>query len=157
MIYFLIFVLFVAFVLMVRQQHKINDWEVKYWDETRLHFDAQQDLDHFTQLSIQLQEQLDELQQPTLVDESSKDQEQGNYVRRHRVTKATAETYRNVFDLDINGNRILEHLTQVFCRDAFTDSERETCHRLGQQSVVNFIVNNINRANDPSYKEEVND
>lgn len=84
-------------------------------------------------------------------------EEQGNFVKRHRVTKPTAETYRNVFDLDVNGIRILEHLTQVFCRDAFTDSERETCHRLGQQSVINFIVNNINRANDPNYKESVND
>ena len=84
-------------------------------------------------------------------------EEQGNFVKRHRVTKPTAETYRNVFDLDVNGIRILEHLTQVFCRDAFTDSERETCHRLGQQSVINFIVNNINRANDPNYKESAND
>ena len=88
---------------------------------------------------------------------SEEPEEQGNFVKRHRVTKPTAETYRNVFDLDVNGIRILEHLTQVFCRDAFTDSERETCHRLGQQSVINFIVNNINRANDPNYKESVND
>ena len=90
-------------------------------------------------------------------EEPEEPEEQGNFVKRHRVTKPTAETYRNVFDLDVNGIRILEHLTQVFCRDAFTDSERETCHRLGQQSVINFIVNNINRANDPNYKESVND
>ena len=103
---------------------------------------------------IVLRQQLADLE---AVKKSEELEEQGNFVRRHRVTRATAETYRNVFDLDVNGIRILEHLTQTFCRDAFTDSERETCHRLGQQSVINFIVNNINRANDPNYKESVND
>lgn len=103
---------------------------------------------------IVLRQQLADLE---AVKKPEEPEEQGNFVKRHRVTKPTAETYRNVFDLDVNGIRILEHLTQVFCRDAFTDSERETCHRLGQQSVINFIVNNINRANDPNYKESVND
>lgn len=103
---------------------------------------------------IVLRQQLADLE---AVKKSEELEEHGNFVKRHRVTKPTAETYRNVFDLDVNGIRILEHLTQVFCRDAFTDSERETCHRLGQQSVINFIVNNINRANDPNYKESVND
>ncbi len=98
-----------------------------------------------------------DVSQELIMAKTPKPEEPGNFVKRHRVTKPTAETYRNVFDLDVNGIRILEHLTQVFCRDAFTDSERETCHRLGQQSVINFIVNNINRANDPNYKESAND
>lgn len=88
---------------------------------------------------------------------SEEEPETGHFVKVKKMRPASPETYRNVFDLDVNGIRILEHLTQVFCRDAFTDSERETCHRLGQQSVINFIVNNINRANDPNYKESVND
>lgn len=87
--------------------------------------------------------------------------EQGNFVRTRKIKRATPETYRNVFDLDLNGQRVLEHLTMVFCKDAFVSNdkggERETCHRLGQQSVINFIVSSINQANNPNYKEEVND
>lgn len=155
MIYILTLVLLVAFVLLCYQQTKIKQWEEKYWDESRLAFDTKQDLDDCQMLCVLLQEQLDDMQQPQASEEQPT--EQGNFVKRHRVTKPTAETYRNVFDLDTNGIRILEHLTQVFCRDAFADTDRETCHRLGQQSVINFIVNNINRANDPEYKEAVND
>lgn len=88
-------------------------------------------------------------------------QEQGNFVKRRTMKRATPETYRNVFDLDLNGQRVLEHLTMVFCKEAFVSNdkggERETCHRLGQQSVINFIVNTINQANNPNYKEQVND
>ena len=87
--------------------------------------------------------------------------ETGNFVRTRKIKRATPETYRNVFDMDLNGQRVLEHLTMVFCKEAFVSNdkggERETCHRLGQQSVINFIVNSINQANNPSYKEEVND
>ena len=155
MIYVLILVLTISVIFSIYQKTELAKWQEKYWKENRLYFETQQELDHYTQLCIDLQQQLDELQQPQAGDDQPT--EQGNFVKRHRVTKPTAETYRNVFDLDVNGIRILEHLTQVFCRDAFTDSERETCHRLGQQSVINFIVNNINRANDPNYKESVND
>lgn len=84
-------------------------------------------------------------------------EEQGTFVRTRRVKRATPETYRIVFDLDVNGQRVLEHLTQVFCKDAFVPNdkggERETCYRLGSQGVINFIVNNINQANNPDYKE----
>ena len=87
--------------------------------------------------------------------------EQGNFVRKRELKRATPETYRNVFDMDLNGQRVLEHLTMVFCKEAFVSNdkggERETCHRLGQQSVIHFIVNSINQANNPNYKEEVND
>lgn len=83
--------------------------------------------------------------------------ETGNFVRRKSYKRATPETYRNLFDLDVNGQRVLEHLTTVFCRDAFASTDRETNYRLGQHSVINFIINNINQANHPNYKEEVND
>ena len=85
------------------------------------------------------------------------DAETGNFVRRKSYKRATPETYRNLFDLDADGQRILEHLTTVFCRDAFAPTDRETNYRLGQHSVINFIINNINQANHPNYKEEVND
>lgn len=89
--------------------------------------------------------------------ESNDESETGTFVKRKTYKRATPETYRNLFDLDVNGQRVLEHLTTVFCRDAFASSDRETNYRLGQHSVINFIINNINQANHPNYKEEVND
>ena len=91
------------------------------------------------------------------LDPVSEEPETGNFVRRKTYKRATPETYRNLFDLDADGQRVLEHLTTVFCRDAFASTDRETNYRLGQHSVINFIINNINQANHPNYKEEVND
>lgn len=85
-------------------------------------------------------------------------EEQGNFVRMRRVRPATAETYRNVFDLTVDGQRILEDLTSQFCKPSYVrggaDAERESCYRAGQSSVVNRILAKINTANDPDYKEE---
>ena len=73
------------------------------------------------------------------------------------LRKPQAETYRNVFDLDINGQRILEDLTARFCKSSYVrggqDAERDSCYRAGQSQVVSFIVSQINQANDPNYKE----
>ncbi|WP_296279534.1 hypothetical protein [uncultured Acinetobacter sp.] len=89
------------------------------------------------------------------IDES--EEETGNLVRHRTLRKPRAETYRNVFDLDINGQRILEDLTGRFCKSTYVrggqDAERESCYRAGQSNVVNFIVSQINQANDPNYKE----
>lgn len=102
-----------------------------------------------------------ELAERPLPAQPEEEPETGNFVRTRKIKRATPETYRNVFDMDLNGQRVLEHLTMVFCKEAFVSNdkggERETCHRLGQQSVINFIVNSINQANNPNYKEEVND
>ena len=102
-----------------------------------------------------------ELAERPLPAQPEEEPETGNFVRTRKIKRATPETYRNVFDMDLNGQRVLEHLTLVFCKEAFVSNdkggERETCHRLGQQSVINFIVNSINQANNPNYKEEVND
>lgn len=102
-----------------------------------------------------LQTQLDEL----LGANSNPEQpeEQGNFVRTRKIKNASPETYRNVFDLDINGQRILEDLTARFCKSSYVrggqDAERESCYRAGQSQVVSFIVSQINQANDPNYKE----
>lgn len=102
-----------------------------------------------------------ELSERPLPAQPEEEPETGNFVRTRKIKRATPETYRNVFDMDLNGQRVLEHLTMVFCKEAFVSNdkggERETCHRLGQQSVINFIVNSINQANNPNYKEEVNE
>ena len=87
--------------------------------------------------------------------------ETGIQVKRRYYRPVTAETYRNLFDLDVNGVRVLEHLTSIFCKSTYVrggqEAERESCFRAGERSVVEFIIKQINRANDPNYKEQVND
>ncbi|WP_213073158.1 hypothetical protein [Acinetobacter bouvetii] len=87
--------------------------------------------------------------------------ETGTLVKRRYYKPVTAETYRNLFDLDINGMRILEHLAATFCKSIYVrgglEADRESCFRAGQNDVVQFILKQINRANDPNYKEQVND
>lgn len=82
----------------------------------------------------------------------------GIQVKRRYYRPVTAETYRNLFDLDVNGLRVLEHLTQIFCKSTYVrggqEAERESCFRAGERSVVEFIIKQVNRANDPDYKEE---
>lgn len=94
-----------------------------------------------------------------ITNEDDEVDETGNFVRRRITRKATATTYQAVFDLDRNGIRVLEDLTKRFCRSAFVpDShggERETCRRLGNQEVINHIILQVSKANDPSYKEEL--
>ena len=90
------------------------------------------------------------------------EQERGAFVKVQITRTATPETYRNVFDLDFHGQRILAHLTAVYANKSSYvrgghDAERESCFRAGQADVIGFIYKQINRANDPDYKEEVND
>lgn len=102
-----------------------------------------------------LEQELSE--RPLPKEDPEQPEEQGRFVRTRRVKRATPETYRIVFDVDVNGQRVLEHLTMVFCKDAFVPDdkggERQTSYNLGAQGVINFIVNNINQANNPDYKE----
>ena len=87
--------------------------------------------------------------------------ETGTLIKRRYYRPVTAETYRNLFDIDVNGQRVLEHLTSIFCKSTYVrggqEAERESCFRAGQTDVIQFILRQINRANDPNYKEEVND
>lgn len=87
--------------------------------------------------------------------------ETGIFVKRRHYKSVTAETYRNLFDIDINGMRVLEHLTAKFGNSTYVkggqEAERESCFRAGQNDVIQFILKQVNRANDPDYKEETND
>lgn len=176
--------LFIACVALFAQRRGLVVLEEKYWDENRLHLDTKVRLESkyhgaldeiseleakrfeqweraeiLEQKNIELKHELSE--RPLPVQDADESTEQGNFVRTKRLKRATPETYRNVFDLDVNGQRVLEHLTMVFCKDAFAPNdkggERETCYRLGAQSVINHIVNSINQANQPNYKEQDND
>ena len=145
----------------------------KWFDETIVSSKLRNEKHHEWERAEVLQEQVFALkhtiadletelsERPLPAPVTEEEPETGNFVRTRKIKRATPETYRNVFDMDLNGQRVLEHLTMVFCKEAFVSNdkggERETCHRLGQQSVINFIVNSINQANNPSYKEEVND
>ena len=65
--------------------------------------------------------------------------------------KPTAQDYQDLFETDKRGARILEDLILRFCRPAVNkggiDAVLQTYERMGQRNVVEFICNQINRAN----------
>lgn len=150
----LAFIVAAAFALAYKVSKE--EWQEKHWAENRLHLDttiqlakSQDELDKANSRIQQLEESLRNKEQ--------KPEEVGTFVQHRALRPATPETYRVVFDLDLNGQRILEHLTQKYCRNAFSNTDRETNYKLGQQSVVAGIINEINKANDPNYSEVEND
>lgn len=90
-----------------------------------------------------------------LLAEQEEDLGFGHHFKWRSVRKPTSQNYRILFDLDPNGQRILEDLTVRFKRNAFTESERETCLRLGRAQVVDYIINRINTASDSRYSEQL--
>ena len=64
--------------------------------------------------------------------------------------QATPADYRRVFEEMPGGVPVLEELTRRFGRAAYvpggTEGDRETCYRAGQRSVLDFILNQINKA-----------
>lgn len=91
---------------------------------------------------------LHELSQKLEQKDSEEMQEQGNYVRTRSFKPATPETYQAVFDYDTAGQRVLAHLQSRFMREGYVrdkdGGERESCFRLGQRNVINFIISQIN-------------
>lgn len=63
----------------------------------------------------------------------------------------TPEDYRQIFETNKTGARILEHLARVFIRPPVTDggidAVLKTYMQEGQRRPLDFIVNQINRAN----------
>ena len=63
----------------------------------------------------------------------------------------TPEDYRDLFETDRRGARILEHLARVFIRPPVTeggiDAVLKTFTHAGQRKPLDFIVTQINRAN----------
>ncbi|MFV5490193.1 hypothetical protein [Acinetobacter sp. ASP199] len=117
------------------------------------------------ELKSQIEKYQDELSERPLpeANKESEPDEVGTFVKTRMSRPATPETYRNVFDLDVNGQRVIAHLTSMYANKSTYvrgghDAERESCFRAGQADVIGFIYKQINRANDPDYKEEqVND
>lgn len=77
---------------------------------------------------------------------------------RDLTAEQLAETYRQIFEVDQRGALILEHLIVLFSKGAKVeggiDAVLSTYHRLGQNSVVQHIVKQINRANSVPDNEE---
>ena len=184
----LVFWLVILFITLRQSFKSANEWKEKYWDENRLHLDTKLELErelnsyklklkqsndelnkYMRSIKERAQErdeykkQLDELMPKTNSEKNQEDQpEQGTFVKQRKLSAATPGTYRNVFDLDINGQRVLDHLELTFANKSTyvrggQDAERESCYRAGQASVIGFIFNQVNRANNPDYKESDND
>ena len=114
--------------------------------------------EQFFSMQEELQAKLAELQTPVQTEEEP---ETGSFVKHRAMRRATPETYRNVFDIDINGQRVLDHLQLTFANKSTyvrggQDAERESCFKAGQANVIGFIFNQINQVNNPDYKEDPN-
>lgn len=70
---------------------------------------------------------------------------------RDLTPEARAEMYRQIFEVDRRGAALLEDMVMRFSQPAAVeggiDAVLKTYHRLGQNSVVQFIVAQLNRAN----------
>jgi len=70
----------------------------------------------------------------------------------------TPQEYKALFQDDKRGAAILEHLTRAFARPAVVtggiDAVLETYQRDGQRRVLEFIVNQINRAEGVDVNQE---
>ncbi|HFX6390097.1 TPA: hypothetical protein ACIFDU_002435 [Acinetobacter baumannii] len=150
----LAFIVAAAFALAYKVSGE--EWQEKYWAENRLHLDTTIQLSKSQEELNKANSRIQQLEE-SLRNKEQKPEEVGTFVQHRALRPATPETYRVVFDLDLNGQRILEHLTQKYCRNAFSNTDRETNYKLGQQSVVAGIINEINKANDPNYSEVEND
>ncbi|MDP7921453.1 Bbp19 family protein [Acinetobacter baumannii] len=150
----LAFIVAAAFALAYKVSGE--EWQEKYWAENRLHLDTTIQLSKSQEELNKANSRIQQLEE-SLRNKEQKPEEVGTFVQHRALRPATPETYRVVFDLDLNGQRILEHLTQKYCRNAFSNTDRETNYKLGQQSVVAGIINEINKANDQNYSEVEND
>lgn len=67
------------------------------------------------------------------------------------MSNPTPKDYKELFEDDRRGAAILEHLIRAFARPAVVsggiDAVLETYQRDGQRRVLEFITNQINRAN----------
>ena len=65
--------------------------------------------------------------------------------------KIGPEDYRRLFEEMPGGPQILDELVRRFGQQVYVrgghEADRETCYRAGAQSVINFILGQINRAN----------
>jgi len=112
--------------------------------------DLAKELDELKAQSTQPEQDFKEL-----IQEQEEELGFGHHFKWRHHKKPTSKTYQIHFDIEPNGQRILEELTARFKRSVFTNDERETCRRLGRAEVVDYIINRISTANDPRYDENL--
>lgn len=153
----------------IKEAHKVAEDYVQRWDsELKTSSTLRNEKHHEWERAEILQGQVYALKQDIADLKAQPDQEFkeliqeqedelgfGHHIKWRSHRKPTAQTYQIHFDIEPNGQRILEELTSRFKRNPFTDDERETCRRLGRAEVVDFILNRINTANDPRYNEQL--
>lgn len=67
------------------------------------------------------------------------------------MQKLTPRDFKHLFEETPGGIQVLDHLIARFAGASYRpgghEADRETCYRLGQRSVVDYLVAMINRAN----------
>lgn len=149
----------------VKEAHKIaEDYEQRWDGELKTSSALRNEKHHEWERSNILQDEVYALRQEIsdmkasfkkMLTEQEEELGFGHHVKWRSHRKPTSETYRIHFDMEPNGQRILEELTARFKRSVFASDERETCRRLGRAEVVDFIINRINTANDSKYSEHL--
>lgn len=78
-----------------------------------------------------------------------------------QMNKVDALSYKELFDLNKDGEAILNDLVKRFARNPYVqggqEAERESCYRAGQNSVIQHILKQINRADGVDYKQPQDD
>jgi hypothetical protein len=68
------------------------------------------------------------------------------------------QDYAALFEDDRRGAAVLDHLTRLFAGKVYvkggTEADRQTCYNAGKRDVIEFIVNQINRAHGVDVNEE---
>lgn len=74
------------------------------------------------------------------------------------TTDPTPAQYAALFEDDLRGAAILDHLTARFGRSVYVagghEADRETCYRAGKREVIEFILSQINRHHGVDPNEE---
>lgn len=77
------------------------------------------------------------------------------------MRKPTDRDYTTLFEDCPGGPAILEELVAVFGKNPYVagghDADRQTAFNAGQLRVVNWILNRIDRGNNPALTQEEND
>lgn len=74
------------------------------------------------------------------------------------MSNPTPKEYAALFEDDLRGAAILDHLTRMFASKVYVpgghEADRQTCYNAGKRDVIEFIVNQINRAHGVDANEE---
>lgn len=154
----------IACALLYEKEKKVRNLSNELFKERKVSSQLRNEKHHEWERAEVLQEQIYALKQDIadlkapfkkLLEEDEQKGDLGHHFKWRQLNKPTSRTYQIHFDIEPNGQRILEEMTSRFKRSVFADNERETCRRLGRAEVVDFILNRINTANDPRYNEQL--